>query len=311
MRSAAQIVSYEIPTALALLVVVVSSGTASTQSIIAAQGGSPWNWFVFYSPLHFAAFFLYFSSALAEGNRTPFDLPEAESELVSGYNTEYSGMRFAFFFLGEFANIYVMSAIAVVAFLGGWRIPGVGVGVQEASIALQFVGLAVFMAKTLLMAFVVIWLRWTLPRFRVDQMMSLCWKYFVPIGFVLFVGAAAWEMFPPTAITIGRFVMFAVGLFVTAFFAYRVRYHLRLTGARIAFNPFKLMFQDAVPKGDHVPFAVASLFGRAQGLPETAWIKRRPPAPTPAPAPAPAAAPATPPAAPTEPAPSAAPTGGQ
>ncbi|MBI3070854.1 MAG: NADH-quinone oxidoreductase subunit NuoH [Deltaproteobacteria bacterium] len=298
MRSAAQIVSYEIPTALALLAVVVASGTASTQAIIASQGGAPWNWFLFHSPLHFTAFFLYFTSALAEGNRTPFDLPEAESELVSGYNTEYSGMRFAFFFLGEFANIYVMSAIAVIAFLGGWRIPGVGVGVQEASVVLQLAGLAIFAFKTLLMAFVVIWLRWTLPRFRVDQLMNLCWKYFVPVGFVVFVGAAMWELLPPSALSSGRWIMFAIGILVFVVFVNRVRYHMQLTGARVAFNPLKLMFQDGVPEGDHVPFAVASLYDRAQGLPGTAWIERRPPAP------------AVPAAVPPDPA-SPAPTGGE
>src|SRR5208282_4184753 len=88
-------------------------------------GGWPWNWFIFENPMAFAAFFIFFTAALAEGNRTPFDLPEAESELVSGYNTEYSGMRFSYLFLTEWANVWVMSALATLLFLGGWQIPGV------------------------------------------------------------------------------------------------------------------------------------------------------------------------------------------
>src|SRR5947208_3498512 len=126
-RSAAQIISYEIPAGMALMIPVLLAGTLSTQGIIRAQGGWPWQWFVFDNPATFAAFFIYFISALAEGNRTPFDLPEAESELVSGYNTEYSGMRFSYFFLVEWGNMWVMSALAVTMFLGGWQVPGLEV----------------------------------------------------------------------------------------------------------------------------------------------------------------------------------------
>ena len=127
LRSAAQIISYEIPAGLAVLVVVLLAGSLSTQAIIEAQGGMPWNWFIFHSPFAFAAFFVYFAAALAEGNRTPFDLPEAESELVAGYSTEYSGFRFVVFFFAEWANLWIMSAIAVLCFFGGWRIPLVAV----------------------------------------------------------------------------------------------------------------------------------------------------------------------------------------
>src|SRR3989449_2985384 len=123
-RSAAQIISYEIPAGMALMIPVLLAGTLSTQGIIRAQGGWPWQWFVFDNPATFAAFFIYFISALAEGNRTPFDLPEAESELVSGYNTEYSGMRFSYFFLVEWGNMWIMSALASTMFLGGWQLPG-------------------------------------------------------------------------------------------------------------------------------------------------------------------------------------------
>src|SRR6185312_6678980 len=123
MRSAAQIVSYEIPAGLALLNVVFLAGTMSMQGIIKAQGWAPWDWFLFNNPFIFAAFFLYFTAALAEGNRTPFDIPEAESELVAGYVTEYSGMRFLFFFFAEWGDLYVIGAVATTLFLGGWQVP--------------------------------------------------------------------------------------------------------------------------------------------------------------------------------------------
>ena len=128
MRSAAQIVSYEIPNALAILVVVLTAGTMSIQGIIRLQSGGPGAWLIFHSPFTFVAFFIYFISAIAEINRIPFDIPEAESELVSGYNVEYSGMRFGAFFAAEFANIYVISAVATACFLGGWQVPFVPAG---------------------------------------------------------------------------------------------------------------------------------------------------------------------------------------
>ena len=128
MRSAAQIVSYEIPNALAILVVVLMAGTMSMQGIIRAQAGGIHHWFIFSSPFSFLAFFIYFISAIAEINRVPFDIPEAESELVAGYNIEYSAMRFGVFFAAEFGNIYVITAVAVTCFLGGWQVPFLDVG---------------------------------------------------------------------------------------------------------------------------------------------------------------------------------------
>lgn len=124
MRSAAQIVSYEIPVALALMSMVVVVGTVNLQQIITMQGTTIWDWNFFYSPFTALAFFCYFVGAMAEINRAPFDLPEAESELVAGFATEYSGLRFLFFFFAEWANIYVISAIAVILFFGGWQVPG-------------------------------------------------------------------------------------------------------------------------------------------------------------------------------------------
>ncbi len=201
MRAAAQIVSYEVPTALALLVPVIISGSLSTQGIIRAQGAWPWEWNIAHSPLAFAAFFLYFVGALAEGNRTPFDIPEAESELVSGYNTEYSGFRFLAFAFAEWANLWIMSAVATTLFLGGWHVPGLeeivgamGAKVADTSVLYNLAGLVVFTAKSSLLVLMVIQVRWTLPRLRVDQLMSVSWKYLVPLSFVALVGTAAWML---------------------------------------------------------------------------------------------------------------------
>jgi len=196
-RSAAQIVSYEIPSGLAILSVVVLAGTLNLQEIIAHQGGFPWDWYLFNNPFTLMAFFIFFASILAEGNRTPFDLPEAESELVAGYLTEYSGMRFVFFFFGEWANLWVMSALITTLFLGGWQIPGIAdlpgmvAGAQGSAKTLWILlSVVVFFAKTLVLVFVIIWIRWTLPRLRVDQLMVMCWKYFVPFGFLCMMGSA-------------------------------------------------------------------------------------------------------------------------
>ena len=147
LRSAAQIISYEIPAGLAVLVVVLHAGGLSTQGIIEAQGGMPWNWFIFYSPFSLIAFPVYFTAALAEGNRTPFDLPEAESELVAGYSTEYSGFRFVVFFFAEWANLWIMSAIAVLCFFGGWRIPFVSVAETYADVVLDPAGAGDFLPQ--------------------------------------------------------------------------------------------------------------------------------------------------------------------
>jgi NADH-quinone oxidoreductase subunit H len=182
MRSAAQIVSYEIPASMALMTVIVSVGSLSMQDIVRAQGGGPHHWFLFRNPFTFVAFFIYFTCALAETNRTPFDIPEAESELVAGYHTEYSGMRFAFFMLAEYANMFVVSCVATTLFLGGWA-------------GIPFVpGPIEFMLKSIFLVFVQIWLRWSLPRLRVDQLMYMSWKVMLPATFVLLIGVGVWEL---------------------------------------------------------------------------------------------------------------------
>ena len=243
-RSAAQIVSYEIPTGLAILSVVVLAGTLNMHSIIAAQGGWPWQWFVFNNPFTFVAFFIFFASILAEGNRTPFDLPEAESELVAGYLTEYSGMRFLFFLFTEWANLWVMSAIITTLFLGGWQIPGINLGeIMSASVGYVrlfwiLASVVVFWAKTLLFVFVVIWVRWTLPRLRVDQLMIMCWKYFVPIGFVTVFGASLFVVLPDSGIwhilhTAIKLITMTLGFAIALGILWRAFYNIRSSDDKI------------------------------------------------------------------------------
>lgn len=187
MRSAAQIVSYEIPTALALLAVVMIAGTLNLQEINLQQGGWFWNWFLFRKfPFAFIAFVIYFVASLAETNRTPFDIPEAESELVAGYHTEYSGMKFAIFFLAEYANMFAVSAIGSTLFLGGWNSPfGEFMGGP-------LWGVFWFLSKGMFFVFVQMWLRWTLPRLRVDQLMYVSWKVLTPWAFVCILGVGLW-----------------------------------------------------------------------------------------------------------------------
>ncbi|NQV38859.1 MAG: NADH-quinone oxidoreductase subunit NuoH [Candidatus Marinimicrobia bacterium] len=190
MRSAAQIVSYEIPAALSIIVVIMITSTLNLQGIVEAQGGIVWgflpNWIVFNNPFAFLAFFTYFIAGVAETNRTPFDIPEAESELVGGFHTEYSGMRWAFFFLSEYANMFVVCGIASVTFLGGWQSPIPGF------MNSPFWGLFWFMSKVLFLMFIMIWFRWTFPRLRVDQLMSVAWKYLLPISLINIFGVGLW-----------------------------------------------------------------------------------------------------------------------
>jgi NADH-quinone oxidoreductase subunit H len=243
-RSAAQIISYEIPGGMALMIPVLLAGTMSTQGIIRAQGPWPWQWFVFDNPAATVAFFIFFTSALAEGNRTPFDLPEAESELVSGYNTEYSGMRFSYFFLVEWGNLWVMSALAVTMFMGGWQVPFFPADRLDALTGWaaffgEVASVAVFALKTLFFVFVVMWLRWTLPRIRVDQMMNMCWKYLVPASFVAVLFVAAWMLVVralPLLATAMHLVLAGAAGVAVVMFVLRVARNLKDTGDKFDFT---------------------------------------------------------------------------
>lgn len=196
LRSAAQIVSYEIPTALVILSIVMFTGTLNLSEISEMQTGYFWNWFILGGPewglvkflvLPFMviAFMIIYISSLAEVNRTPFDIPEAESELVAGYHTEYSGMKFAMFFLAEYGNMFAVSAIVSVIFFGGYHSPIGYLGdLFNAEWMIPFEQVFWFAGKGVFFVFVQMWLRWTLPRVRVDQLMTICWKYLIPYSIV-------------------------------------------------------------------------------------------------------------------------------
>jgi len=164
-RSVAQNIAYEIPLLLSLLPIIFMANSFSLRDVVEAQKGL---WFVVYQPI---AFLIFFISSVAETNRTPFDLPEAESELVAGFHTEYSGMRFSLFFLAEYTNMFIVSAIAVTFFLGGYQGP-------------ILPGVVWFFIKTYLLVFVLLWFRWTFPRVRFDQLLNFSWKILIPVSFL-------------------------------------------------------------------------------------------------------------------------------
>ena len=163
MRAVAQNISYEIPLLLSTMGVVMATGTMRMSMIVAAQDK---NWFILTQPL---AFLIFLCASLAEANRAPFDIPEAESELVAGFHTEYSGMRFALFFLGEYTAIFISSAISATLFLGGWHGPFLP-------------GIVWFLLKVYFIVFIVMWIRWTFPRLRSDQLMAFAWKILIPFA---------------------------------------------------------------------------------------------------------------------------------
>ncbi len=219
MRAAAQIVSYEIPAVMVLLTVVMIVGSLSLQSVVGAQSGGLAHWFLFrYFPLMPVAFLVFFVAGMAECNRTPFDIPEAESELVAGFHVEYSGFFFAMFFLAEYTEMVVISATTSVLFLGGWMAP------HPALQSIGGIGLGPFwlVAKAWFLVFVMMWLRWTLPRLRVDQLMHLAWKVLLPIAFVLVVVVGGLLTWPQTAggFPWDRYVGWPVSLALLGFLGY-------------------------------------------------------------------------------------------
>jgi NADH-quinone oxidoreductase subunit H len=198
-RSVAQVVSYEIPAGMAILVGVMMAGSLSMQKIVASQTGDLGivHFAVFQSPFAWVAMIVYFISALAECNRAPFDIPEAESELVSGYFTEYGGMKFAMIFLAEYASMFMTSVVLSVLFLGGWNspLPNLGSAALNTWTSGPVWGFFWMSIKGFFFVIVMMWIRWTLPRFRVDQLMYVCWKVLTPISLILFLGTALWEMY--------------------------------------------------------------------------------------------------------------------
>jgi NADH-quinone oxidoreductase subunit H len=210
LRSAAQMVSYELPMILALLVVAMATGSLSLDAVVRAQSG--YQWYAFTMPFTFLLFFI---ASIAELNRGPFDLPESESELVAGYGTEYSGMRFGMFFLNEYAGMTIMSMVTVTLFLGGWHGPFTD--------ALTIHGVALvpilwFLIKVYALVFALVWIRLSVPRLQVDQLMGFAWKVLIPLGLVNILATAAVLLWAPHwKLAMAVFSWIALALFVGLF----------------------------------------------------------------------------------------------
>jgi NADH-quinone oxidoreductase subunit H len=194
-RSSAQLISYEIAMGMSVVPVFLVVADLKLSNVIAYQADHGWlvlpflaqnqSWISYLLwPCMLLSFFIFLVSAFAETNRLPFDMPECETELVAGYNTEYSSMRFALFFMGEYANMIAASAMMVVLFFGGWTLPFFGLDQPAHNIGMAVAQIAVFIGKMLVFMVLFIWIRWTLPRFRYDQLMELGWRRFVPLALV-------------------------------------------------------------------------------------------------------------------------------
>lgn len=181
LRSSAQMISYELAMGSSVIGVVILAGTLNLTGIIEAQMNSPWymRWFIV---PQFIGFIVFLISAFAETNRVPFDLPEAETELVAGFHTEYSALKFALFFMGEYVNMFTVSVMVVTLFLGGWYIPGLTHIFPYGSVPYAVVSVIGFLLKVSFFLFFYIWVRGTLPRFRFDQLMNFGWKFLLPLG---------------------------------------------------------------------------------------------------------------------------------
>ncbi len=264
LRSSAQMVSYEVSMGLSLIGALMFARTLSLSGIIAAQGSDS-IWYIVYQP---AAFLLFLISGIAENNRAPFDLPEAESELVAGFHTEYSGMRWSLFFMAEYAAMVVVSAVAATVFLGGWYFPFV-YRLEEAGQHNLYVlvSLLVFLVKVSVILYIYFWLRWTLPRFRYDQLMDIGWKWLIPSALINIV-LSALAIFIVQALNgwrgiktidaldrglnlspTGKLIMIGfgiAGLFITAALLSRINWRSRDFNLRVQRRNIRLV---DVPKG--------------------------------------------------------------
>jgi NADH-quinone oxidoreductase subunit H len=206
MREAAQVVSYEVPLGMCAVVPVLLAGSMDLIVIGDHQAGWFTNWFIFNDPATFITFWIYFTCATASVNRAPFDLAEAESELVAGFHTEYSGLRWSFFFMAEYGSMFSVSILAAILFLGGWHGPipigsMLGLTYENGAVPGYFgnlLGMLNVLFKGVMGVSVMMWVRWTLPRLRIDQVITTCLKYCTPIAAVMFLGAALWSTPCPT-----------------------------------------------------------------------------------------------------------------
>jgi NADH-quinone oxidoreductase subunit H len=186
-RSSAQLISYEIAMGMSVVPLFLIVGNLNLSRVIEYQAQN--GWLIWYAPV---SFFIFLVSAFAETNRLPFDLPECETELVAGYNTEYSSMKFAMFFMGEYANMLAGSALMVTLFFGGWTLPFGGLDEPATTILKGLIHIGIFIGKILVLMSVFIWVRWMLPRFRYDQLMDLGWRRFIPLALANILVTAFW-----------------------------------------------------------------------------------------------------------------------
>jgi NADH-quinone oxidoreductase subunit H len=195
-RSSAQLISYEIAMGMSVIPIFLCVGSLNLSDVITAQAGTQLgflpNWYVIQSPMTLLAFIIFLGAAFAETNRTPFDLPEAEQELAGGYNVEYSAIKFALFFMGEYANMILASAMIVTLFFGGWTLPWFGLDEPATTLVGGLLHIGVFVGKVFLFLVMFIWVRWMWPRFRYDQLMNLGWLRFVPVALANIVITAVW-----------------------------------------------------------------------------------------------------------------------
>jgi NADH-quinone oxidoreductase subunit H len=200
-RSSAQMISYEVAMGISVIPIFLFVGSLNLGDVIQCQAGTlswlpAWlplpNWFVCQSPMTFLAFCIFLIAAFAETNRMPFDLPEAEQELAGGYNIEYSSIKFALFFMGEYANMILASAMMVTLFFGGWTLPWFGLDQTATTLLGGIAHVAIFLAKVFAFLVMFIWVRWMWPRFRYDQLMDLGWRRFIPIALANIVVTAVW-----------------------------------------------------------------------------------------------------------------------
>src|SRR5436190_6684789 len=178
-RSSAQMISYEVAMGMSVVPIFLIVGGLNLSQVVAYQTGGLFHWLIFKQPI---AFFIFVAALLAETNRSPFDLPESEQELAGGYNVEYSSMKFALFFMGEYAAMTAASALLVTLFLGGWTLPIAGLDRPATTFGLGILHIGIFLAKMLFVEFTIMWVRWMWPRFRYDQLMDLGWRRFIPLA---------------------------------------------------------------------------------------------------------------------------------
>ncbi|AKT43967.1 complex I subunit 1/NuoH family protein [Chondromyces crocatus] len=250
LRSVGQILSYQLPAIVAVCCVIMMTGSLRVADIIGVQGGTagtpfevggwPWFWFVFRSPVTFLLFTLYIVATLAEGSRPHASVPEAEGPTPGATSPAHSGLRQTLFFFAEWANVLVMCGVASALFLGGWQIPGVSAAIVETRPGLQALGALLFLVKSWTLILGVVWLRWVLPRVRLDQMTSLCWRWLVPLALTAALLTGLWTVaqVPQATQLVISVVTFALSFLLLAHFTHRVRETLRSTRTQLHLNPF-------------------------------------------------------------------------